>query len=177
MCNLHWYYTYRKGGKHCFALCYIRPALLSANLTRVPFSCILSNVIHDSFIIDTSLITCKLRFFRRISWITTFSWKKKIAECHCAWVLCWEAINHSPVCDFIKKKPSVFEHRASTIKLCTLCAGLQWFQKFTQPDDSTVYYTYRTHKNKNNTWKSSGKKIPNYDQGSRCNYDLKNHGP
>lgn len=61
---------------HFFALCYIRPALLSANLTRVPFSCILSNVIHDSFIIDTSLITCKLRFFRRISWITTFSWKK-----------------------------------------------------------------------------------------------------
>lgn len=62
---------------HFFALCYIRPALLSANLTRVLFSCILSNVIHDSFIIDTSLITCKLRFFRRISWITTFSWKKK----------------------------------------------------------------------------------------------------
>lgn len=58
-----------------------------------------------------------------------FMEKKYIADCHCAWVLCWEAINHSPVCDFIKKKPPVFEHRASTIKLCTLYAGLQWFQK------------------------------------------------
>ena len=75
--------------------------------------------------------------------LTTFSWKKKIADGHCAWVLCWEAINHSPVYDFIKK-PSIFQHRASAIKLCTLYEGLQWFQKLTQPDDSTVYYTYKT---------------------------------
>lgn len=85
--------------------------------------------------------------------------KQNLADCHCAWVLCWEAINHSSVCDFIKKKPSVFDHRASTIKLCTLYAGLQWFQKLTQPDDSTVYYTYRTHKKKKTTLKNhQGKK-------------------
>lgn len=71
----------------------------------------------------------------------------------------WGAINHSPVCDFIKKKPSVFEHRASTIKLCTLYAGLQWFQKLTQPDDSTVYYTYRTHKKKTTLKNHPGKKF------------------
>lgn len=147
MCNLHWYYTFRTS---VTLFCSVRLELHCSQPIWIEFSFHVYDTwqLHYRYIFDHPQAHT---FSADIVNNYLLMEKQNLADCHCAWVLCWEAINHSPVCDFIKKKPSVFDHRASTIKLCTLYAGLQWFQKLTQPDDSTVYYTYRTHKKKNNT--------------------------